>query len=312
MARNKPKRRRRRRTRTGGVVVWKPIGLSSRRALEWAQSRLNVGDLGHTGTLDPRASGVLVLIGGEARKFQELLSRRDKVYVARIWLGIVSGSEDSEGPLWSQWPRPELPSAEELGAALESFGVGYDQVPPTFSAVRRDGQRLHELARRGEEVEAPPARSVELQSVRLLRWEPPVATVEIACSAGTYIRSFARDLGERLGVGAHLCGLRRTAIGSVVESTARPLQSLRPEHWLSLEEIVAPLPAIEVTRDEANRMKHGQFAPRRSEALGERVAWCEGRVLGLARVEPQRILPKRWLADGHEERSLRDPSEGER
>lgn len=244
---------------------------------------------------------MLVLIGGEARKFQELLSRRDKVYVARIWMGIVSGSEDSEGPLWSRWPRAEFPSTEEIRAALESFGSGYDQVPPTFSAVRRDGQRLHELARRGEDVEAPPPRSVQLQSVQLLGWEPPVATVEIACSAGTYIRSFARDLGERLGVGAYLCGLRRTAIGGVVESVARPLQSLRPEHWLSLEEILAPLPAIEVTRDEASRLSHGQFAPRPSEELGERVAWCEGRVLGLVRVEGHRLLPKRWLARREDE-----------
>lgn len=301
-------RRRKRPSRTGGVVVWKPVGLTSRRALEWAQTRLRVGDLGHTGTLDPLASGILVLIGGEARKFQDLLSRRDKIYQARVRLGLVSGSEDSEGPLWSTWPRPSLPSREDVDRAIESFGSGYDQIPPRFSAVRHQGKRLHELARRGEVVPEPRARSVTLHSVRVLSDEGPEWRIEVHCSSGTYIRSLARDLGERLNTGGYLSGLRRTQVGGIEESSARPLQSLRPGDWLSLEQILEPLPRVELSPEDAGRLAHGQFAQAPVEGRAqpedgaqpsgpERVAWCEGRVVGLAKLEGDQVRPKRWLSE---------------
>lgn len=289
--------RKRRPSKTGGIVVWKPIGLSSRRALEWAQSRLGVGDLGHSGTLDPRAAGLLVLIGGEARKFQDLLSRRDKVYRARIWLGVVSGSEDSEGPLWSSWPRPGMPSSTVVTDAIDSFGSGYDQIPPKFSAVRQQGKRLHVLARRGEPMPEPKPRTVHFHSLRLVRYEPPILDLEVHCSSGTYIRSLARDLGERLGTGAYLAGLRRTAIGGVVESESRPLQSVGPDDWCSLEDILRTLPAIQISADEEGSLSHGQAVSRSIEEVGERVAWVGDRVAGLVNVGGGQIRSKRWLSN---------------
>ena len=275
-------------------MIWKPSGVTSRRAVEMAQRLLGERPLGHTGTLDPLASGILIVLGGEARKFQNIVTDHSKCYEARIVFGIESGSEDAEGPLWCPLPRGAMPSREAIDAALGGFVGEQEQVPPRLSAVRVDGERSHKRARRGEEVELPPRR-VRIDAIEVLQWTAPLLTLRVACGAGTYIRSFARDLGEQLGVGAFLVGLRRTQVGSFREEEAVPLTLLTADSWRTTEELVRDIPRLDVDKDEAYALSLGQQLPARERIDGPTVVWCEERVVGI--VEPREELwqPRRWL-----------------
>ncbi|MFQ5655165.1 MAG: tRNA pseudouridine(55) synthase TruB [Planctomycetota bacterium] len=291
--------RRRSRSRSGGIAIWKPVGITSRAALEEAERALGVRPLGHTGTLDPLACGILVLLGGEGRKFQELLVEGEKEYRARLILGMGSGSDDAEGPLWSTVPRPALPALSQIDEALDAFRGGYRQAPPRLSAVRVDGRRAYDRARRGEEVDPPP-RPVRIDAIEVEGWEPPLLELMVRCGPGAYLRSLARDLGERLACGGFLAGLRRTALGSFREADAVPLFAVAEERWLPLEEILTAAPRVEVSAGEGRRLSHGQevrLAPGRAAApQGRVVTWSEGRVRGLAEVRGSHLYPRRWLA----------------
>ncbi len=291
--------KRRRAGRTGGVLIWKPVGISSRGALEVAERALDAGPLGHTGTLDPLAEGLLLLLGGEARKFQALLTDHDKSYRAEVTLGIVSESEDAEGPLYCPVPRPELPARSQIVSALGRFVGGYDQTPPQHSAVHVDGERAWKRARRGEQV-VMEVRAVRIERVELIECDPPTCRLEIECGPGTYIRSLVRDLGEDLGCGAYLSGLARTGLGSFRGSEAVALETITPAAWLSLETLLAPIPRLDVPPDLRERLAVGQRVPlpepreERPEP-GVRVIWSEGVVVGLGEVRGGIIQPKRWL-----------------
>lgn len=286
-----------RRSPSGGAVIWKPSGLTSRQALERVERRLGFRPLGHTGTLDPLASGVLVLLGGEARKFQDLITNLSKEYAARIALGINSASEDGEGPLWCVVPRRPYPSRDELEEALREFSGTVQQVPPRLSAVRIAGERSHVRTRRGERVR-PPARRVVIESIEITAYEPPILRVIVRCGSGTYLRSLARDLGERLGTGAFLCGLRRTAVGPFGEHDATPLAVLDEAAWRAPEALFGELPRVEVDPPGARLLSNGQRVGMDDTANveGRAVAWCEGQVLGLVEARGRQLYPRRWLA----------------
>ena len=301
------RRRRNSNQPSGGVLVWKPAGITSRGALEEVERRLGVRGLGHAGTLDPLASGILILLGGEARKFQNLLTSHTKEYVARMVLGVRSHSDDGEGPLWSVVPRPTIPDAAAIAESILAFRGEYTHVPPRLSAVRVAGRRSYERARAGEDVE-PEARTVTLHDVEVLSLELPNIRFGVRCDAGTYVRSLVRDIGEQLGTGAFLAGLRRTEVGPFREADAVPLHQIGEGSWIPTEKLLEREPGIEVNPDSEQRLRNGQkvdFTPQdiaatkrlRGEATvqGAAIAWCEGRVRGLVDVYGRIIFPRRWL-----------------
>lgn len=250
--------------RSNGILLLdKPVGMTSNAALGRAKRILGIKKAGHAGTLDPMASGLLVLCFGQATKVAAFLLDSDKTYEAEVRLGVRTDSEDAEGQVLDRKPVP-LFEASQIEAALERFRGPIEQVPPMHSALKHKGQRLYELARKGESVERPP-RSLVIHSLELTDRDDETLRLRVACSKGTYIRSLARDIGEELGCGAHLAGLRRTAsapfeIADAVELSA--LESLTPEQARVLlmppDRALEHLPAVELDDQQAHRIRHGQ------------------------------------------------------
>lgn len=285
--------------RSGGVVVWKPTGCTSRRALEETEVRLGVGPLGHTGTLDPLACGILVLLGGEARKLQAILTAHDKEYEARVALGLRSGSDDGEGPVWSVVPKPRLPSHGALIELAASFEGELEQVPPALSAIRVGGVRAHRLARGGQPVEVP-SRKVRVDRLEVVDWRPPVLEIKVSCGPGTYVRSIARDLGERAGTGGFLVALRRTRVGAFTEADATAVSCVTSACWLTVEQLARGLPRIDVDDSTVRRLGQGQRVhqpgvSRSASAAREAIAWCGGRAVCLVELDGDLIRPRRGL-----------------
>ncbi len=201
----------------GFLPVDKPQGMTSHDVVAAARRATRIQRVGHCGTLDPLATGVLVLCFGAATRLSEYVIATDKRYLARVRLGATTETDDAEGQLRDERPIGHL-SESDVAAALARFNGEIEQIPPMYSAIKRGGKKLYDLARRGEAVERSPRR-VRLQT-RLLRYEAPYAEIAIECSHGTYVRSLARDLGAALGVGGFLAGLRRLASGSFDQPVA--------------------------------------------------------------------------------------------
>ncbi len=195
---------------SGVLIVDKPVGMTSHDVVQVIRKGTHINRAGHTGTLDPRASGVLVVLVGPAVRLSEFVSASDKRYQAVIKFGMTTSTYDMEGEVTSR--RPVDISFEELEEALSGFVGEFEQTPPIYSALKIKGKKAYELAREGKEVELEP-RLITVHSLELLDWDPPEAVVDIQCSSGTYVRSLASDLGEKLGSGATLIGLRRTKNG---------------------------------------------------------------------------------------------------
>ena len=194
----------------GALLLDKPVGLSSNAALQRAKRVFGASKAGHAGTLDPLASGLLLVLLGEATKFAGPLLDADKEYLATVKLGETTTTGDAEGTVLER--KAVDVSARELDAVLAKFRGTIDQLPPMHSALKRDGVPLYKLARKGLTVERKPRR-VQVHELRLLGFEPPRVELQVRCSKGTYIRSLAEDIGAALGTGAHLAALRRTASG---------------------------------------------------------------------------------------------------
>ncbi|MGY6588831.1 MAG: tRNA pseudouridine(55) synthase TruB [Wenzhouxiangella sp.] len=193
---------------SGILLLDKPRGITSNAALGRAKRVLGIKKAGHTGTLDPMASGLLALCFGEATKVSAFLLDGDKAYLAEVTLGVTTDSEDAEGQVLEEKPVPVLDEAA-IETVLDGFRGPIEQVPPMFSALKHQGKRLYELARKGEQVERPP-RAVTIHDLELLGFDGQRMRLAVSCSKGTYIRSLARDIGQALGCGAHLSALRRT------------------------------------------------------------------------------------------------------
>lgn len=194
----------------GILLVDKSKGPSSFRLVQTLRKRLGVKKIGHAGTLDPFATGVMVmLIGRRYTRLSDKFLCNDKEYLAEVYLGTATDTYDSEGTIIAQ--SPLIPSLEEIQHALTFFQGEVEQVPPMYSAKKMQGKKLYELARKGVEVERKPVRIV--LETHLIRYEYPFLELQIQCSKGTYIRSIAYDLGEKLGCGAHLSNLKRTRSG---------------------------------------------------------------------------------------------------
>lgn len=194
----------------GLLLVDKPVGITSFDVIRRLRRITGVKKIGHAGTLDPLASGLMLLLFGNATKQAGSFSRLDKHYLAVVRLGLASTTGDEEGEKMPVSSR--VPSADELHSALKGLTGTLEQTPPVYSAIKINGQEAYKRARRGETVEMP-SRTVQVYTAKLLSYEYPLAKVEWHVSSGTYVRTLAADLGKRLGTGAYLTGLARTAVG---------------------------------------------------------------------------------------------------
>ena len=217
----------------GVLLVDKPKGLTSHDVVYRLRRKLSMKKIGHAGTLDPMATGLLVMLIGKATRISQYLMSVDKAYEGEATLGVVTDSQDAEGEVLTTMPVPELTEAQVREAIKGFLGDQY-QTPPMHSAIKIDGVPLYKMARKGEEVEREP-RFIRVMAFDLLSFTPPRLTFRLLCTKGTYVRTIAHDLGQKLGCGAHLSALRRTGSGKFDIAQC-----------LTLEAIEAmPLPEIE-------------------------------------------------------------------
>jgi tRNA pseudouridine55 synthase len=248
----------------GILNVDKPPGLTSHDVVDAVRRISGQRKVGHAGTLDPMATGVLLVCLGKATRVAEYLMAGRKRYRATIALGTSTDTYDAEGEVVSSGGATDFARAD-VEAALQHFVGRIEQVPPMYSALKHHGQPLHKLARRGQVVERQP-RLVEIDEITLLGWTPPSLTIEVACSKGTYIRSLAHDLGQRLGNGAHLAALVRLASGRFRLEDSVSLERLEEAfqhgqeqaYLLPLDEALLDCPAMIVGAADARRIARGQ------------------------------------------------------
>ena len=246
----------------GALLLDKPVGLSSNAALQQAKKLVGAAKAGHAGTLDPLASGLLLVLFGEATKFAGPLLDADKEYLATLKLGERTATGDAEGAVIER--KPVEVTRSTVLAALDRFRGEIDQVPPMHSALKHKGTPLYRLARRGQQIERDPRR-VHIRELQLVKLEGTSLALRIACSKGTYIRVLAEDIGRVLGCGAHLSGLRRAASGRFRVEDAVTLEALqrmpldeRRQRLLPLAALLEGLPRAELGRAEEARLRQGQ------------------------------------------------------
>jgi tRNA pseudouridine55 synthase len=299
-----------RRMLDGVLLLDKPIGLSSNDALIRAKRLYLAKKAGHTGTLDPLASGLLPLCFGEATKFSQDLLEADKTYEATMRLGIRTTTGDAEGEAIDT--REVRCDVAAVDAALARFRGEIVQVPPMYSALKRDGKPLYEYARAGQTVERE-GRQVTIHALERIACALPDVSFRVTCSKGTYVRTLAEDIGEMLGCGAHLVALRRTGVGALTLEHAVTLDALSDaaegerDAWLRpVDALLSTFPSMTLAADGARRLLQGQRI--RLEDLGMAQTFADGetvrvydeggRLLGVGVINSGVLAPKRLLAGG--------------
>ncbi|WP_090020347.1 tRNA pseudouridine(55) synthase TruB [Limimonas halophila] len=296
---------------SGWLVLDKPAGLTSTQALNRVKAKLRVRKMGHGGTLDPLASGLLPLALGEATKTVGYIMEGLKSYRFTVRWGIARTTDDGEGEITEE--SAARPSREAIEAAIPQFLGEIQQTPPTYSAIKVDGRRAYDIAREGGDPQLEP-RPVHLESLDLVSIDDrDHATFVCTCGKGFYVRALARDLGETLGTPAHLSALRRTRVGAFDSEEMIPLDALEAmddpqalQHYLlPVETALADIPALALTEAEANRLRSGQSVSLLKRANLERLrelengdvvcAKVQGRAVALARFEAGAIRPVRIL-----------------
>ena len=295
--------RRRGRAVNGILVLDKPAGMTSNAALQKAKRLFNAAKAGHTGSLDPMATGVLPLCLGEATKFAQHLLEGAKAYRATARLGVVTDTGDREGTVLSESPVPVGFGAGMLAPVLDRFRGDIEQVPPMYSALKHKGRPLYELAREGKTVERAP-RQVRIDRLDLLEVTADSFTVDVACSKGTYIRTLVEDIGAALGCGAHLADLRRTTAAGFSLDQAVTLETLeaadmssRDEYLLPVDRALALMPEIQLESEHLVSILNGQAvridgcqAPGLVRLYAEQQFIGMGECLLDGRVAPRRLL----------------------
>jgi tRNA pseudouridine 55 synthase len=289
----------------GIVLLDKPSGMTSNAALQTVRRLLNAAKAGHTGSLDPLATGLLPLCFGEATKVSGFLLDADKRYRVTVKLGERTDTGDSDGEVIES--RPVAVDRAQVEEALAAFRGPIEQLPPMYSAVRHQGQRLYELARQGVEVERTP-RTVTIYELTLVEFRSPELVLDVHCSKGTYVRSLAESLGERLGCGAHVTALRRTGLGPFDAErmvTLEQLRALAERGQEELDKVLLPMdialkdwPELRLHGDAAYYLCQGQpvFVPQ-APSDGLVRLYGGGRFLGIGIIQSDgRVAPKRLLA----------------
>lgn len=252
---------------SGVLVVDKPIGLTSHDVVQIIRRGTGIRRAGHTGTLDPRASGVLVVLIGPAVRLSEYVSASDKRYQATLRLGSSTDTYDSEGTITAETEIGEV-DEDKFNEILQQFVGEIEQVPPPYSAVKVKGKKAYEMARKGEDVELEP-RMINVYTLEVLEWAPPEIVLDVYCSSGTYVRSLAHDLGTKLGTGAHLIGLRRTKSGQFTLRNSVPLRELQDafttgewyKYLIPAADALGDWPMIEMESEEVDLVRHGHRIP---------------------------------------------------
>ncbi|MFZ6029894.1 MAG: tRNA pseudouridine(55) synthase TruB [Chloroflexota bacterium] len=252
---------------SGVLVVDKPMGLTSHDVVQIIRRGTGIRRAGHTGTLDPRASGVLVILVGPAVRLSEYVSASKKRYQATLHLGSTTDTYDLEGEITSTAPVDDI-TEERFEEALQQFIGEIRQMPPQYSAIKVQGRRAYDMARNGEEAPLEP-RIINVYSLEVLEWAPPEVVIDVYCSSGTYVRSLANDLGQALGCGAHLVGLRRTMSGRFTLRDAIPLRRLQEafndgtwyKHLIPAAEALGDWKMVELDGDQVELIRHGHRIP---------------------------------------------------
>ena len=292
----------------GVLLLDKPAGMSSTQALAKAKWLLNAEKAGHTGTLDPFATGLLPLCFGEATKFAQDLLEADKAYETVVHLGVTTATGDTEGEVLET--KAVDVSASQIEGVLDMFRGPIRQVPPMYSALKRDGKPLYEYARAGVTLERE-AREVVIHSLELVDFSPPELRLRVSCSKGTYVRVLGEDIGAALGCGAHLRSLRRTRIDGLDLASAVPLdrfaelpESERVATLLPVDALLSKFPSIALDDELARRFRQGQRLALQRAGLvppcdhGRVRVYAGGSLLGTATVEEGALLvPERLMAN---------------
>jgi tRNA pseudouridine55 synthase len=289
----------------GVLLLDKPVGLSSNDALVKAKRVFNAKKAGHTGTLDPFATGLLPLCFGEATKFSQDLLEADKSYEATVHLGLITTTGDTEGEVIEQ--RDVEVTLEQIEAALARFRGPILQVPPMYSALKRDGKALYEYAREGVTLERE-ARPVTIHGLDFIGYEAPMLRIRVTCSKGTYVRVLGEDIGAALGCGAHLNALRRTAVGALTIAGMITLEALQahpdPRSLLApVDALLSSFPRVDLTAELAKRFLNGQRLALGKEPVavpkeqGRVRVYESGKLLGTAILQEYSVLaPERLVA----------------
>jgi tRNA pseudouridine55 synthase len=285
----------------GALLINKPPGPTSHDIVDEARRILRTKRIGHTGTLDPFAAGLLVLLLGPATRLAEYLKDHEKTYRGVIRLGVKTDTDDVTGTVIKEKTVPPL-SARSIENEMKRFRGKSSQKAPAYSAVKVSGERLYRRARRGAEVKAP-TREIEIYSLSLVGYNRPDLVFEVTCSSGTYVRALARDIGEALGCGAHLTSLTRTAAGPYELSDSITIDELKTgdiDIWreknafIPMAEVLPDFPTIEITGEDATRVSHGKeiALARADEAEGLLVKLVlDGTLAAVGRVDGDSVRP---------------------
>ena len=286
----------------GVLLIDKPLGITSHDVVNRVRRALGTRRVGHAGTLDPLATGVLVVAVGPATRFLQYLPLEPKEYVAEVAFGRSTTTFDAEGEAVSEAEVPDDLDARIAGALPTFLGL-IKQVPPMYSAVKVGGQPLYKAARRGEEVERT-SRQVHIGTFETVVSQGDERTMRIVCSGGTYVRTLAHDLGAAIGVPCHLAGLRRVAVGRFQEADCVPLEGVSAADLRPLGESLDPMPRLVLDPGEVRSVRDGRALRREDAPSTPFAALCDdqGRVVSVARVEggvlrPECVIPAETMPD---------------
>ena len=297
----------------GVVLLDKPAGMSSQGAVTAVKRAFNADKAGHTGTLDPMATGLLPICLGEATKYSQDLLEANKSYIARVKFGARTDTGDAEGQIIEEFALPQFSDEAALRSALNGLLPKFTgpilQIPPMYSALKRDGKPLYEYARAGLELERTP-REITIHQIRWTDIQWPEATLEVSCSKGTYIRVLAEDLGKALACGAHLTGLRRTEVGHLTLEQSFTIESIQQSlkdsstYILPIDALLQTLPHLTVDEQQAKRLEMGQRVPLNLpsiEALVRiyRATAAPHNFIGTADWRSGVLHPKRLISSAH-------------
>ena len=273
----------------GIVLLDKRLGVSSNKALQEVRRLFNANKAGHTGSLDPLATGVLPLCFGEATKVSALMLDDDKRYQVTLRLGLMTDTGDSEGNIVSEMPIPDISEAQLLNC-LQNFTGPIEQVPPMYSALKYQGKKLYELAREGKTVDRKP-RPITIYALKLLAFDREYISLDVQCSKGTYIRSLAEDIGHAVGSCATVTALRRTAAGIFQIEQTHTLEQLtamsdeeRMQSLIAVDTPLQQIPAISLSGEQASSINHGQQIHFRGHTPGTVRMYNQSNFLGLGEI----------------------------
>jgi len=290
----------------GILLLDKPLGISSNAALQQVKQIFRARKAGHTGSLDPLADGLLPICFGAATKISAYLLDANKRYTVKVKLGVTTATADAEGETVETRPCDGI-TEQDIAAVLNDFAGEIQQLPPMYSALKHNGERLYKLARKGIEVEREP-RAVTIHEINLLSADLPEFELDVKCSKGTYIRTLAEDIGERLGCGAHVSALRRTEVGpfsvdgmvdmAAIETAAEQGMETLDQLLLPMDSAVADWPEIQLTADAAYYLRQGQpvLVPQAPTDGWVRLYAGEHGFLGVGTIQDDgKVAPKRLM-----------------